>query len=64
MQKTKKTFKGMEITQEKNGVIICYNQFDMGDKWKVYNNGRYVGAYQSPTMALKVFDIASKTQFD
>jgi len=48
-----KKFKGMEIMQEIKNVIVCYSQFDMGLKYKIYkknvefNHYEYVIAFGS-----------------
>jgi hypothetical protein len=42
-----------------NNVIVCYNQFDMGKKYKIYklskefNNWEYVDANDSCSLALE-----------
>ena len=59
-----KKFKGMKImySLKNNNIIICYAQWDIGGKYKIYkkdeyNNYRYVYAEDG---ILKAFNYANK----
>ena len=47
-------FKGMEIMYElaEGSILICYSQFDLGMKYKLYKNSMYVNAFDSGLHAL------------
>jgi len=56
-----KTYRGMEVMKENTKHILCYSQFDMGAKYKIYSKSsrgiwEYNIALSSPTKAFDYFN--------
>ena len=59
-----KTLKGMMVMRESEKFIICYAQFDMGDKYKIYQKKdghyNYLLSFPSITAAYNYYDMLFK----
>lgn len=54
-------FRGKMVMRESERLIICYSQFDMGNKYKIYKkygeSFEYVISFDNITSAYKYYDM-------